>query len=67
MPGVHEKFQSRRPYLVDWEVIQIIVTIMDHIVIRITLNQCSGNKWLLLEAIVDLVHIYTYCLGDNVK
>ena len=39
----------------------------NHIVISIILNQCSGKEWLLSEAIVDLVWIYTYCSGDNVN
>ena len=35
------------------------------IVGSIVLNQCSGKEWILSEAIVDLVRIYTYCSGDN--
>ena len=54
-----------RPYLVNWEVIQMILTSMKRIVGSIVLNQCSGKEWLLSEAIVDLVWIYTYCLGDD--
>ena len=32
---------------------------------RIILNQCSGKEWILSEAFVDLVWIYTYCSGDD--
>ena len=38
---------------------------MKHIVGIIILNQCSGKEFLLSEAIVDLVQIYTYFSGDN--
>ena len=31
----------------------------------IVLNQLSGKEWLLSEAIVDLVWIYTYCSDDD--
>ena len=65
MPGIHDNIRARRPYLVDWEVIKIIVTSMKHIFISIILNQCSGKEWLLSEAILDMVQIYTYFSGDN--
>ena len=38
---------------------------MKHIVGSIILNQCYGMEWLLSEAIVDLVQIYTYCSDEN--
>ena len=31
----------------------------------IVLNQCSGKEWLLSEAVVDLVRIYTYFSGED--
>ena len=65
MPGIHDNIRERRPSLVDWEVIQMIVTSMKRIVGRIFLNQCSGKEWLLSEATMNLVRIYTYCSGDN--
>ena len=65
MPGIHDNIRARRPSLVDWEVVQIIVTSMKRIVGSIILNQCSGKEWLLSEATVDLVRIYNYCSGDN--
>ena len=43
MPGIHDNIQARRPSLVDWEVIQMNVTIMKCIFGRILLNQCSGK------------------------
>ena len=43
----------------------MIVTSTKHIVGSIVLNQCSGGEWLLSEAIVDLVRIYTYFSGDD--
>ena len=66
MPGIHDNIRARRPSLVDWEVIHMIVTSMKLIFGSIFLNQCSGKEWLLSEAIVDLVWIYNYCSGDNV-
>ena len=66
MPGIRDNIQARRPSLVDWEVIHIIVTSMERIVGSIVLNQCSGKEWLLSESIVDLVRIYNYCSGDDV-
>ena len=65
MPGIHENIQARRPSLVGWEVIQMILNSMKRIIGRIILNQCSGKEWLLSEAIVDLVWTYTYCSGNN--
>ena len=65
MPGIHDNIRSRRIYLVDWEVIQMIVTSMKWIVGSIFLDKCSSKKWLLSEAIVYLVRIYTYCWGEN--
>ena len=41
MPGIHNNIRARRPSLVDWEVIHMIVTSMKRIVCRIVLNQCS--------------------------
>ena len=67
VPGIHEDIQARRPYLVGWEVIQMILTSMKRIIGRIMLNQCSGKEWILSEAIVDLVWTYTYCSGDYVN
>ena len=43
----------------------MLMTSMKCIVGCIFLNQCSGKEWLLSEAIVDLVWIYTYCPGDD--
>ena len=43
MPGIHDNIRARRPYLVDWGVIQMIVTSMKRIVVSIILNQCSGK------------------------
>ena len=60
MPGIHDNIRARRPFHVNWEVIQMIVTSMNHIVGSIVLNQCYGKEWLLSDAIVDLVRIYTY-------
>ena len=65
MSGIHDNIRARVPYLVSWEVIQIIMTSMNLIVGSIILNQCSCKEWLLSEAIVDLVRIYTYCSGDD--
>ena len=65
MPGIHDNIQARRPSLVDWEVIQMIVTRTKRIIGIIVLNKWSGKEWLLSEAIVDLVQIYTYCSGDD--
>ena len=65
IPGIHDNIQARTPSPVDWGFIQIIVTSMNLIVGSIILNQCSCKEWLLSEAIVDLVRIYTYCSGDD--
>ena len=65
MPGIHDNIWERRPSLVDWEVIQMVVTIIKRIVGSILLNQWSGKEWLLSEAIVDMVRIYTYFSGDD--
>ena len=65
MTGIHDNIRARRPPLVDWEVIQIIVTSMKCILGRIVLNQCSSKEWLLSESIVDMVRIYTYLSGDD--
>ena len=43
----------------------MIVTSMKQIIGSIIFSQCSGKEWLLSEAIVDLVRIYTYCSGDD--
>ena len=43
----------------------MIVTSMKHTIGSIVLNQCSGKEWLLSEAIVDLVRIYTFRSGDD--
>ena len=60
IPGIHENIQARRPSLVGWEVIQMILSSMKRIIDRIILNQCSGKEWLLSEVIVDLLWTYTY-------
>ena len=39
MPGIHDNNREIRPYLVDWEVIQMVVTRMKRIVGNILLNQ----------------------------
>ena len=65
MPGIHDNIHVKRPSLVDWEVIHMIMTSTKRIVGSIVLNQCYGKEWLLSEAIVYLVRIYTYCSGDN--
>ena len=44
MPGIHDIIWARRPSLVDWEVIHMIVTSMKRISGRIFLNQCSGKE-----------------------
>ena len=38
IPGIHYNIQVRRPSLVDWEFIQIIVTSMNRIIVSIFLN-----------------------------
>ena len=57
MPGIHDNIRARRPSLVNWEVIQIIVTNTKRIFGSIVLNQFYGEEWLLSEAVVDLVQI----------
>ena len=37
--GIHDNTQARRPSLVDWEVIKMLVTIMNRIARNIVLNQ----------------------------
>ena len=44
MKGINENIGARRPSLVDWEAIQIIVTSMKRIIGSIVLNQCSGKE-----------------------
>ena len=66
MPGIHDNIRARRPSLVVWEIINMIMTSMKRIVVSIVLNQCSGKEWLLSEAIVGLVRIYNYCSGEVV-
>ena len=41
--GIHDNIRARMPSVVNWEVIQIIVTSMKFIVGSITLNQCLGK------------------------
>ena len=65
MIGIHENIQEKRPSLVYWEVIQLIVASMKRIVGSIVLNQCFIKEWLLSDVILDLVCIYTYCSGDD--
>ena len=43
----------------------MIVTTTKGIVVSTILNQCYGKEWLLSEATVDLVWIYTYLSGDD--
>ena len=43
MPGIYDNIRARNPSLVNWEVIQIIVTSMKSIVGRIVLNHSSGK------------------------
>ena len=64
MPGIHYNIRTMRPSLVDWEVIHMIVTIMNRIIDSIVLDKCSSKEWILSEAIVDLVRIYNYLSGD---
>ena len=42
-PRIHDNIRSRRPSLVGWEVIHMIVTSTKRIVVSIVLNQCSGK------------------------
>ena len=65
MPEIYDNIQARKPSLVNWEVIHMIVTSMKRIVGSIVLNQWSGKEWLLSEDIVDLVRIYNYWSGDD--
>ena len=60
MAGIHDNIRARMPSLVGWEAIKMIVTSMKRTVGSTALNQCYGKEWLLLEAILDLVRIYTY-------
>ena len=43
MPVIHDNIRARRPSLVYWEVIQIIITSIKRTVDSIVLNQCSGK------------------------
>ena len=43
----------------------MIVTNMKRMIGIIAFNQCSGKEWILSEAILDMVWIYTYCSGDD--
>ena len=43
----------------------MIVTRMKRIIVSIIINQFYGKKWLLSEAILDLVRIYNYFSGDD--
>ena len=63
MLGINDNIRARRPSLVEWEVIHMIVTSMKHIVGSIFLNQCFVKEWLLSKAIVYLFWIYNYCSG----
>ena len=49
MPGNHDNIRAKRPSLVGWEVINIIVTRMKCIVGIIFLNQCSDKRHSLPE------------------
>ena len=43
----------------------MIMTSTKRIVGSTLLNQWSGKEWILSEAIVDMVCIYTYCSGED--
>ena len=67
MPGINVNIRARRPSIVNWEVIQMIVTRMKCIFGSIIINQCYGKEWLLSEVIVYLVRIYTYFSCDDAE
>ena len=43
IPGIHDNIRARRPSLLDWEVIHMILTSMKRIVGIIVLNHFSGK------------------------
>ena len=39
---------------------------MRHIVVSVTTSEGSSRKWIILELIVDLVHMYVFFCGDKI-
>ena len=53
-------------FLMDWSFTSTVVMTMWRIVGSIVKEKASGGKWLIYEAVVDIVRIYIYCSGDDV-
>ena len=67
MPEIHDNIRARRPSIIDWYVIQMIMTTMKPIVGIIILNQYYGKELILSDSIVYMFWIYTYCSGGNIN
>ena len=61
-----QHISNRRPPEKDWKVKYVTVVTMEKIVGNVLKNQSSGKKWLISEAIIDLVKIYVDCAGEEV-
>ena len=65
-PGVSSRIKKRQPSWQDWEVIQMVVCAMKDITTSIKLNQACANRWLLSDAVNDLLELYVALKSDSV-
>ncbi len=64
-PGMSRQLRQRKPSPDDWAVAETLVITMDTIVTSISVNQASSEKWILSDALRDVIYVYTQGMGDK--
>jgi len=64
-PGMNAALRYRKPSSNDWLVVEVLVEVMKDVLDSIKFNQVSGEKWLLSDAVDDLVKLYCQSLDDE--
>jgi len=64
-PGMTSALRARKPTWQEWEIARMTVATLKGVVGAVTLNQAKGDKWLLSDAIDNLIKVFMTCYNGS--
>ena len=61
MTGAGNDIKTRKPPNENWEVVNMVVHTTKEMVVSVHKNELVYRKWLLLDALLDIVGVYLFC------
>ena len=65
MSGFGNDIKTHKPSNEDWEVVHVVVHTMKEVVASFHKNELVGRRWLLSDAVMEIVGIYLLCCDQS--